>query len=110
MIPSYRFWPDLILQALAVAASFVLLRVDPRSRVLRLVAFLGSPVLIAGFILTYFESLGYKGAFRWMMVSGLAFAWSGVVVATLAIALLRKWLTRLKIQNAANYWRLLRTS
>jgi predicted MPP superfamily phosphohydrolase len=28
-----------------------------------------------------------------MMVSGLAFAWSGVVVATLAIALLRKWLT-----------------
>ncbi len=87
MLPSTRFLPDLFLQALALAAGPVLLRAVGHSRVLRPIVALGSLLLIAGFVLTYLESLEIEAAFRWLMVSGLSFAWSGVVLGTLSIAL-----------------------
>ncbi len=89
MLPSYRFLPDLFLQALALAAGPVFLKVVTiRSWVLRAVVTAGSLLVAAGFVLTYLESLEYEGAFRWMMISGLAFAWSGVVLGALMIAVI----------------------
>lgn len=93
MLPSYRFLPDLLLQALAFGASLVLLRAEPRSRILRVVVTLGCLLLFAGFVLTYLEALEVNTAFRWMMISGLSFAWSGVVIGALAIGLAWRRLT-----------------
>jgi hypothetical protein len=92
MLPSYRFLPDLFLQALALAAGPVLLKVRGRSRLLLAIVIPGSLLLAAGFVLTYFEGLESEVAFHWMMVSGLSLAWSGVVLGALAIALVWKWL------------------
>ena len=81
---SQRFLPDLFVMVLALIAGPVLLWLKP---VLRSTIIAGSALLLGGLIVTLLQATNHEEAFRWLMISGLAFAWALATVSATLLGL-----------------------
>ncbi len=81
-----RFLPDLVAMVVALAACPVLLRLLP-GRVFRALILGGAALFTAAFVVTLLQAAGLDAAFRWLMLSGVAFGWSLIVIFTTGMGL-----------------------